>query len=277
MDEKIRFSVSICVYGKDDPQWFRRAVDSVVNQTLKPSEIVIVVDGPVPEELGMVINEYEKDSLFKVVRLKQNRGHGEARRVGLDNCSNDLVALMDADDISLPERFKKQVSIFQNDPTLSIVGGNISEFIGNETNLVGYRIVPDQHKEICQYLKKRCPFNQMTVMFKKADVKNVGGYVDWYCNEDYYLWARMYIAGMKFANSPDVLVNVRVGKDMYKRRGGWKYFKSEARLQKFMLKKHIIGFPIYLINITKRFILQVMLPNSLRGYIFKKFARTQKS
>ena len=115
--------------------------------------------------------------------------------------------------------------------------------------------------------------NQMTVMFKKASVENVGGYIDWYCDEDYYLWLRMALADMKFFNISDTLVNVRVGEDMYRRRGGKRYFQSEARLQKFMLEKKIINRSTYASNVTKRFIVQVLLPNKLRGVVFKKFAR----
>ena len=113
----------------------------------------------------------------------------------------------------------------------------------------------------------------MTVMFKKSDVEKVGSYVHWHYNEDYYLWLRMYLAGLKFANSKDVFVNVRVGKEMYGRRGGVKYFKSEAKLQKYMLDNGIIGFGTYTLNVAKRLIVQVLLPNRLRGWVFRKFAR----
>ncbi len=270
------FSVSMCVYGKDNPEWFKTAVNSVLDQTVKPKEIVLVVDGPVPNELDLIINEYEKNPIFKIIRLEVNQGHGNARRIGLQSCSYDLVALMDADDICLSDRFEKQLRIFQESPEISIVGGNISEFIGEEDNIVGYRIVPETHEEIVKYLKKRCPFNQMTVMFNKNDVALVGGYVDWYCDEDYYLWIRMFLAKKKFANINEVLVNVRVGKEMYSRRGGWKYFKSERSLQIFMRKNKIINFGTYFFNVLKRFIVQVLLPNKLRGWIFKKFARSTK-
>ncbi len=269
------FSVSMCVYGGDDPMAFKTAVDSVVAQA--PDEVVIVVDGPVPKELDGYILELEAIPVFKIVRLKENKGHGDARRCGLENCSHELVALMDADDVCMPGRFKKQLEVFARDPELSIVGGNISEFIGEEDNIVGYRNVPQSHPELVKYIKKRCPFNQVTVMFKKSDVQSVGGYVDWYCNEDYYLWIRMYLAGMKFANVSDVLVNVRVGEDMYKRRGGLKYFKSEAKLQKYMLDNKVIGLGTYLSNIVKRLIVQVLMPNSLRGFVFKHFARSGKA
>ena len=269
----LHFSVSMCVYGKDDPNWCRTAVDSILNQTVKPSEVVLVVDGPVPDDLDHVIKSYEAMPLFRVVRFAENKGHGEARRAGLASCTLELVAIMDADDISVPDRFEKQLAVFETSPETDIVGGYIAEFIDSTSNIVASRTVPSNDAEIKRFLKQRCPFNQMTVMFKKKAIDTVGGYLDWYCNEDYYLWIRMYLAGMHFANVPENLVNVRVGSEMYRRRGGWRYFKSEAKLQKYMLKNKVIGFGTFLINVSKRFIVQVLLPNRLRGWVFQKFAR----
>ncbi len=271
--EQMKFSVSMCVYHKDNPVWFATAVDSVLNQTVRPSEVVLVVDGPVPEDLDNIIKEYEQNPCFKVIRFEENRGHGDARRVGLENCTNEIVALMDADDISIPERFEKQIKEFADDANLDIVGGNITEFIDEPANAVGKRLVYTSDEDIKLDMKKRCPMNQMTVMFKKSSVQGVGGYIDWFCDEDYYLWLRMALANMRFANVPETLVYARVGKEMYQRRGGIKYFKSEAKLQGYMLKKRVISFPRYIVNVNKRLIVQVLLPNKLRGWVFKKFAR----
>lgn len=262
----------MCVYGKDNPEWFETAVESILNQTATPSEVVLVVDGPVPSELNEIIIKYEKNPLFNVIRFLENQGHGNARRAGLENCTNELVALMDADDISLPDRFEQQLTAF-NENDVDIVGGNISEFINTPDNVIAYRNVPTTDSEIKTYMKKRCPFNQMTVMFKKSAVQCAGGYLDWYCDEDYYLWIRMAQNNCKMLNIGTVLVNVRVGKEMYNRRGGKKYFKSEAKLQKYMLDHKIIGFWTYFTNVTKRFIVQRLLPNKIRGWVFRKFAR----
>ena len=113
----------------------------------------------------------------------------------------------------------------------------------------------------------------MTVAFRRESVLRSGNYQEWYYNEDYYLWIRMALAGCKFANIPDNLVNVRVGKEMYKRRGGWRYFKSEARLQRYMLNHGIISLPRYCFNTFGRFAVQVAMPNKLRGFIFQKLFR----
>lgn len=269
----MKFSVSMCVYGKDNPEHFRTAVESILNQTVQPDEVVLVVDGPVPDGLNLVIHSFEKNKLFNVIRLSENQGHGNARRIGLNACTNELVAIMDADDISFNNRFEKQLKVFAYNDKLSVVGGNIVEFIDEPENIVGERIVPSQDSEIKEYLKKRCPMNLVTVMFKKSHIEKVGGFIDWYCEEDYYLWIRMFLAKMIFANTEDILVKVRVGKDMYARRGGWKYYKSEAKLQKYMFKNKITNYFTYISNKTKRFIVQVLLQNSIRGWVFKKLAR----
>lgn len=267
------FSVSMCVYGGDNPKWFCNALDSILNQSLPPTEIVLVVDGPVPETLNIAINKYRENPICKIYKLKENLGHGKARRIGLNKCRYKYVALMDADDISIHDRFKLQMDKFTEDASLDVVGGNISEFVDSPENIVGCRIVPRTDKEIKDYMKHRCPMNQVTVMFKKDSVQKAGGYIDWYCEEDYYLWIRMYLKNMKFANCEEILVNVRTGADQYQRRGGLKYFRSEVRLQRYMLGKGVIGFTTYFINVIERLVVQVFLPNRLRGWIFRKFAR----
>ena len=268
-----KFSVAMCVYGKDNPEHFVRAVDSVwMNQTVKPDEMVLVVDGPVPEPLQNIICEYERDPKFRVIWFAENKGHGHARRAGLNACHHEIIALMDADDISLPHRFEMQLPYFE-DACVDIVGGDIAEFIGEESHVIGLRQVPTTDKDIKECMKDRCPFNQVTAMFRKSAYDEAGGYIDWYCEEDYYLWLRMMQKGAGFANTGTVLVNVRVGDDMYRRRGGLRYFSSEAKLQKYMLDHDIISIGCYLKNVLKRFIVQVLLPNRLRGWVFKKFAR----
>lgn len=273
----LKFSVSMCVYKNDNPLHFEKALKSILFQTLIPDEIVLVVDGPVPFETEHIINKYENISNLTVIRLLENVGHGEARRVALEHCSFELVALMDADDISVSDRFEKQVKCFENNEKLSVVGGNIEEFIGSIDNLVGIRNVPSNDLDIKEFMRKRCPFNQMTVMFKKTSVERAGGYKDWYHNEDYYLWIRMSQNDEVFMNLKDTLVFVRVGEEMYGRRGGVRYFKSEAKLQRYMLKREIIDVKTFVENILVRLIVQVLVPNKLRGFIFRKFARTSIS
>lgn len=236
------FSVCMSVYHGDNATFFKQSIDSLLSQTRKPDEIVLVVDGPVGEEINQVISGFEKScDYFRVIRLKKNSGHAIARQTGLDAAKYEYIAIMDSDDIAVPDRLEKQITYVEAHPEVDVLGGQIDEFIGEPTNVVGRRTVPQTDTEIKQYLKTRCPFNQMTVMMKSKTVQEAGGYIDWYCNEDYYLWARMTEQGMIFANLPDNLVNVRVGENMYARRGGWNYFKSEAKLQKYMYNHNLIG------------------------------------
>lgn len=269
------FSVCMCVYGKDNPEWFRAAVESILSQTLPPSEIVLVVDGPVGDDLDEVIRCYESNKIFNVIKLEKNQGHGKARRIGLDNCKYELVAMMDSDDISVSSRFEKQIKVFENDHEISVVGGNIAEFIEIQTNIIGKRNVPLTDQGIKSYMKKRCPMNQVTVVLRRSKVNESGGYEDWYYNEDYYLWVRMAINGLKFGNIDEVLVYVRVGPEMYRRRGGLRYFVSELKLQNYMLFNGVIGFPRYVGNVLVRFVVQVLLPNRAREIVFKNFARVR--
>jgi glycosyltransferase involved in cell wall biosynthesis len=268
------FSVSISVYINDNPKHFYEALKSIVNQTLIPSELILVVDGPIGTETNKVINRFEKEcSFLKVIKLKKNLGHGNARRVGLSNCTNNIVALMDSDDISVSNRFELQFNFMLKNPQVSLVGGQIEEFEGSINNIISKREVPETDIQIKEYLKYRCPINQMTVMFRKDKVLEAGGYLDWFCNEDYYLWIRMILNNNRFYNLRETLVKFRVDINMYKRRGGLKYFKSEFEIQKLMKKKGLITFYRFSLNIIIRFIIQILMPPEIRKIIFLKFAR----
>lgn len=274
MEYNTEFSVCMSVYKNDNPQDFYGAVMSIYNQTCPPDEIILVVDGPVPAEILNTINDLSSQiGVMKVIHLEKNMGHAIARQTGLEAASNNLCAVMDADDVSVSNRFEKQLQAFEEHPEVSVVGGLINEFIHDTDNIVGTRNVPETDSDIKQYLKSRCPMNLVTVMLKKNDIMQVGGYKDWYCEEDYYLWIRLALAGYKFYNIQENLVNVRVGEEMYQRRGGKKYFQSEARLQKYMLEHKLISCPRCVYNILIRWTVQVVMPNKLRGWVFRKFAR----
>lgn len=271
----MNFSVAMSVYKNDEVTYFERALESITTlQTVKPNEINLVVDGPIPSSLERVIKKYEvRINNFNVIRLEKNHGLGNALKLAVEASTYELIARMDSDDVSLPTRFEEQLYFFQNNPDTDIVGGDISEFIGDESNIIARRKVPCTDYEIKKYIKKRCPFNHMSVMYKKSSVQDAGGYQDWFWNEDYYLWIRMLKNNSVFGNTGTVLVNVRVSNAMYKRRGGVKYFKSEAKLQKFMYQNDVINFSTYIFNVIKRLIIQVLLPNNLRGWVFRTFAR----
>lgn len=268
------FSVAMSVYSGDKTKWLKEAVGSILNQTAAPSEIVLVVDGKISQELNNLICGYEQNPLFKIIRFDENQGLGKAMNKAIENCSYEIVARMDSDDISVPTRFEQQISFLEKNPEVDVLGGNISEFVGEISNVVGKRCVPESDAEIKKYMKKRCAFNHMSVMFKKSSVINSGNYIDWFWNEDYYLWIRMMHNGCVFANTGTELIYARINEDMYRRRGGWRYFKSEIKLQTYMLKKHITDFPLFITNCIKRIVVQLLLPNRLRGWVFRRFARS---
>lgn len=272
----MKFSLLMSVYRNDKPEFVMRAVDSITKlQTLKPDEIIIIVDGPVPIQLEKLIKTYESstDFNFNIKWLPENKGLGNALRIGMEIASNEIVARMDSDDVSTTDRFEKQIAYMEEHPECDIVGGQITEFIDSESNIVGKREVPCKHGDILMWLKGRCPFNHVSVTMLRSRVIAVGNYLDWHYNEDYYLWIRMAEAGYCFANLQDTLVNVRVGKKMYARRGGWKYFKSEKGLQDYMLAHKMISLARYCYNVFGRFVIQVAMPNQLRGFIFQKLFR----
>ena len=271
-----KFSVVTSVYRNDKPEFVRVALDSMlVEQTLKPSEIVLVRDGSVPVDLERLLFEYEAkySDVMHIIRLDKNGGLGNALKLGVENATYSLVARMDSDDICLPKRFEKQVAYMAEHQECDIVGGQMTEFIGEPTNVVGKRVVPESNEAIYEYMKSRCALNHVTVMFRKDTILKVGNYQDWFWNEDYYLWVRMMMNKCVFANLSDVIVNVRSGEDQYSRRGGMKYFKSEEGIQRLMLDNKLINRCEYSVNVAKRLIVQLLLPNCLRGWVFRTFAR----
>lgn len=269
------FSVLMSVYQREEASSLDEALESnLVNQTLRPSEFVLIHNGDLTPELDSVIEKYHQmfPDIFKVY-YKEFGSFGDALNFGLPKCSYEFVARSDSDDICMPNRFELQISFMESHPEIDILGGQITEFINSPSNIVGKRIVPEDNDSIYKYMKYRCGFNHMTVMFKKSCVLSVGNYLDWFWNEDYYLWIRMMIANCQFANLPDILVNARSGEGQYSRRGGKKYYESEKELKRLMYNKHLITYPQYLYCIALRYVLQVLMPNKMRGWVFRTFAR----
>ena len=251
------------------------ALESMEKQTLPPEQIVIVIDGDICEDVRNYIlkKQKENENFYTIVPSKENIGLGRALALGMKSCRNELIARFDTDDICVLDRCEKQVRYMEQHSDCSVVGANILEFIDNTKNVVGCRKVPETHNEIVNFMKKRCPLNHMAVLFRKSEVEKAGGYQEWWLNEDSYLWARMYLAGCKFYNIQENLVYARVGKEMYARRGGYKYYLSEKGLFKFMYKNKIINFAEYTIAKCIRFVVQVLMPKGIRQWFFKTFAR----
>lgn len=236
-----KFSVLISVYKGDNPEYFKQAMDSVINQTAKPDEIVLVKDGPVTGELENIISEYKQkmgDSL-KVVGLKENKGLGAALAEGIRNCSFDIVARMDSDDINSPDRFEKQLRFLRNNPEVDVVSCFAATFETDPQKPLFVRRGPLLHEQIAKQLRYRFCMNHPATMFRKNTVLQAGNYPDMPRMQDYHLWARMLLNGAKMAIIGQVLYCHRWERELIRRRSGFKRAALQIRLQKEFLE---IGF-----------------------------------
>lgn len=269
------YSVLMSVYEKENAGYLRMAIESIVNQTITPDEIVMIEDGPLTEELYAVLDVYsDKFSFFHRYVNETNLGLGMSLNKGVTLCKNELIARMDTDDISCLDRCEKQLAFLKENSDIDVVGGQITEFIDSVDNTVGKRSVPCTHSEICNFMKRRDPFNHPTVMFRKSAVLNAGNYLDMHFNEDYYLWIRMLLSGAKFTNLGETLLYMRVSQDLYARRGGLSYYKAQKQVFKFMRKQKVISSFDYFKAKSVRFIVQVLMPNKMRKWAYKKFLRS---
>lgn len=264
------YSVLMAVYYKDNVDFFKYAVDSMLNQTIKTNDFVLVCDGELSDELNAAIDSYTDKfpEIFHVIRLKKHQGLGNALREGVLACSNELIARMDSDDFSEPNRIELQLKEFSDDPKLSVCGGQIAEFEQDIDQITGIRAVPCSELKIRKFAKARNPVNHMTVMFKKADVIEAGNYIELNLAEDYYLWVRMLCENKKFKNIAQVLVYVRTGNGMYQRRGGLQYVGKMILVQKKMLELKFISFHEFIFNILLRST-AALLPSNVRGSVYK--------
>ncbi len=269
------YSVLMSVYYKEKPDFLEMSIQSMIDQTIPPNDIVIVCDGKLTDKLYEVINNYKDlhDDIFTIVQLNENKGQGIALRIGIEYCKNSFIARMDSDDISFPNRCEIQLKYLRNG--IDIVSAAVEEFSGDISNITGVRSLPENHEEIIKFSKHRNPFNHPCIMFRKEAVIKAGNYQEFYLYEDYYLWIRMIYSGAIGYNVQDPLLFMRAGSEMYKRRGGYKYFRSSVKFQRYLYKNQIIGKPTYIYNLFIRFCVQVMVPNNLRGKIFGTFMRNR--
>lgn len=266
-----KFSVLMSLYIKEKAEYLNEALSSVINQTVKPSEIVIVYDGPITTELEDIVEKYISNNpgLIRVIKNSENKGLGLALADGVPACTYELIARMDTDDICREDRFEKQLIEFIQDPDLDICGSHILEFEGNKDNIVTQRRVPLKNEHIKKYQKLRDGFNHVSVMFKKQSVLLAGNYQSCLLMEDTLLWANMFMHGAKGKNIDDSLVFVRIGPDMYERRGGFSYFLKYKTGRKKVYDTGFISLYDYCITLVVQFVVAI-IPNKLRGLIFKK-------
>ena len=267
------YSVLMSVYAREKAEYLRAAMDSIWGQTSPTDDFVLVCDGPLTAALDAVVEEMRQaHPELTVVRLARNGGLGNALNQGIKRCRHELVARMDSDDISRPERCEKQLRVFQEQPELCICSGVVEEFTGTPDVVEARRVPPETQEEILAFAKKRNPFNHPCVMYKKSAVEAAGGYRDFYLLEDYYLWIRMLQQGAVGYNLQEPLLWMRAGSELYRRRAGWKYAKSQAALFRYMRDSGFIGTGQYLKSAAVRS-LSSLTPNRVREYLFKMILR----
>ena len=254
------FSVLMACYKNDNPQHLKIAIDSVFDSSILPNELIIVVDGPVPNQIEIILeNCCDNFQQIELIRLPKNVGLGVALNFGLNKCSHNLIARMDADDINCYNRFKNLLYEFENDSDLVICGTFIEEFI-EDSNIKLIRKVPLSKKNIISRGKFRNPFNHVTVMFDKLKIIEVGSYENVPFFEDYYLWLKLITKDFKMKNIDCIGVNVRAGSDMVKRRSGSNFIKNEFN---FLIKSYQLGFlnlPLFILNLLIRIPIRVLGP-----------------
>lgn len=263
-------SVLLSVYKKESPTFLNQALLSIYDeQQLKPSQIVLVKDGPLSSELDEVISAWQErlDDTFTVVALSQNVGLGAALNEGLKHCQYELVARMDTDDIALPTRFEKQVAFMQKNPEIAASSAQIEEWNTELTQKLDQRNLPTEPEAVARFAKRRSPLSHPVSIFRKSAVLAVGGYPPLRKAQDCALWALLLVKGYKLANLPEMLLKMRTGDELLNRRG-WSYFKQELQLLKFQKEIGFLSNLDFLINATLRAALRLP-PNFIKNIVYR--------
>ena len=274
----MEFSVLMTTYNGEKAEFLDASLKSIlIEQTVTPTQLVLVLDGPINVELEAVVGKYSNEfkNIVDVVRCEENRGQSKASAEGMKHVKYDLIARMDSDDISVKDRFEKEIAVIEQNPDVSVVSGWISEFNTNPAQSNSLRVVPESHEEIIAMFPKRMPMNNVTAMIRKNAIEEAGGYGRDTVNEDYSLYCRMWVNGCRFYNIQEVMVNVRVGNGMTKRRGDIRIFKDWCKDQKYLRKNGKQGLISSWISCTKCLIF-VMMPSGLKTFIYKHFLRKSK-
>ena len=266
----IKFSVLMPICNKEKASNLKRCLDSIFNQTLKPNEVVIVKDGILRKELNDILKLYK----VKIIELKEHKGIGYALNLGIRKCKYDLIARMDSDDICMPNRFELQIKKFKENDKLTILGGQILEFDNEKIKKI--RKVPTKYEDILKYAKKRCPFNHMSVMYKKETILKLGNYSNTPHLEDYYLWIEALKNNFYVENLEQIIILANNTSSTMKNRGGVKYIKPILKLQKHLLQIKYINLFEFINNTFIRVIV-ALVPNKIRSFIYTNFLREKYS
>lgn len=267
-----QFSVLMSVYYKEKAEYLNLALNSIEYQTIKPTEIILVEDGELTSELYSVIEQHQKllKQKLKIVKNKKNKGLGLALHEGTKHVTTDWIARMDTDDISIQNRFELQLNEIKKNPDIAVIGGQVNEFLTTPQRFVGKRRVPLSQEKIYEYIKYRNPFNHPTVMINKKKLIDIGGYRNSDRLEDYDLWVRFVERKERLLNLKNVLVYMRVGTDMYKRRGGLKYLRNYMHMKNNWRKLGVGNYSsMFLSDILMT--ANVFMPVKIRKYMYQKF------
>lgn len=272
--KNLNYSVLMSIYHKEKPEFFKESIESMLKQSVKTNDFVIVCDGPLTKELDDIIKNFVKKNknVFNIVRLEKNMGLGLALNKGILACKNEYIARMDTDDIAASNRIEKQLEFLINHKDIDMIGCSALEFQDNIDNIIDKAVFPLTDDEIKKYAKSRNPFCHPSVMFKKSKVIEAGNYESFHLVEDFDLWVRMILNGCKFANLSESYLYWRVGQDFYKRRSGLKYAKSILRFLKKQYKRGFLNRKEYYKACIIRTIVYLM-PNKLRELIYKNVLR----
>lgn len=275
MMQNLKYTVLMSVYYKEKPEYLSLSIESMLNQTVKPDEFIIVKDGPLTTELDEVINNFVTayPKMFNIIVNETNLGLGPALAKGIENSKNELIARMDSDDYVVSTRCEKQLETFREDPKLGMVGSYEAEFVDTVDNVISIHRVPSENDEIERFMHRRCSVLHPTVMYKKSAVLKSGNYQSVLLYEDYDLFARMVLEyHIKSYNIPEPLYYIRTSEDFFKRRGGIKYAKTVLKFKWGQYRKGYMSSMDFCISgLGQAFV--CVLPNSLRKSFYMKFLR----
>lgn len=275
MMQNLKYTVLMSVYYKEKPEYLSLSIESMLNQTVKPDEFIIVKDAPLTTELDEVINNFVTayPKMFNIIVNETNLGLGPALAKGIENSKNELIARMDSDDYVVSTRCEKQLEKFREDPKLGMVGSYEAEFVDTVDNVISIHRVPSENDEIERFMHRRCSVLHPTVMYKKSAVLKSGNYQSVLLYEDYDLFARMVLEyHIKSYNIPEPLYYIRTSEDFFKRRGGIKYAKTVLKFKWGQYRKGYMSSMDFCISgLGQAFV--CVLPNSLRKSFYMKFLR----
>lgn len=271
----MKTSVLMSVYKNDHPDFLKLALQSIYEeQTVKPDEIVIVIDGPVGDEIMNTLEVFasNKMDIVRCYPQEKNMGLGEALRIGAEKCTGDYIFRMDSDDISCPTRFERQLAFLKEHPQVDVLGGAIGEFEEDFHKIILNRCCPETQSEILHTIRKRNPMNHVTACIRREALERVGGYLPMKLMEDYYLWARMVANDCILANMSETLVWVRIGAGFASRRGAKGQIRSRYLIQKYLHAHKLLPMSQLLVNMLV-FSCFIYCPPGLKAWIYRTILR----